>query len=131
MLFDFFIYFLLFHFVTFCSLLFALLQYIHKVDIKNNHSEPTAYIHLSFCVLFSPMRHLCQSEDTWGVQTKKTVSASDPENRGHTSFTYFPQCKETRLRRCCTQKYINFSVTVEAFSAIRVQCVGSDVFIVL
>lgn len=54
---------------------------------------------LSLCALTSPTRHPCQSEDTWGATCQNTASASDPENRGHGSFTCSPLCADTRPDR--------------------------------
>lgn len=54
---------------------------------------------LSLCALTSPTRHPCQSEDTWGATCQNTASASDPENRGHGSFTCSTLCADTRPDR--------------------------------
>lgn len=55
--------------------------------IKTTLQALDAYIHLSCCTPSSPMRHHCQSEDTWGGTDPKTLTASDPENRGRTVYT--------------------------------------------
>lgn len=61
-----------------CRLCPKINVYNHKLytmyswsDITNNRFEPTAFNHLSFFALSSPMLHRCHSEDTWGVQTRK------------------------------------------------------------
>lgn len=58
-----------------------------------------------------------------GVTNQTTVSASDPENRGHTGFTYFLQCKEAKPCRCCTNREIDHD-SVE--SQQNITCINAD-----
>lgn len=93
-------YIISFHFILYYNLLFFVLVLSvrkHCTNIKNNIWGPTAYSHLSSSAFSSPMS---QSEDTWeGGYKPKNSQCSDPENRGHSSFTYFPQCKDTESWR--------------------------------
>lgn len=97
----FFSYYYYFHWLP-----FTLCQETNMQLLRHYKHAFGAYSHLSCFARSSPVRHPCQSEDTWGVKKtkKKTLSASDPENGGHTSFTYFPPCTFTRPCGCCKRE---------------------------